>query len=85
VASLAGRFSKVLADAGRDPATVDRYLSLDSGGYALSSAGRFVDAVGRAAELGFTDVVTHWPRPSGVYAGSEAVLEEVAALLPTLR
>ena len=24
----------------------------------------FADAVGRAAELGFTDVVTHWPRAS---------------------
>jgi len=35
--------------------------------------------VGRAAELGFTDVVTHWPRPSSRYEGDEAVLEEVAA------
>jgi hypothetical protein len=29
--------------------------------------------------LGFTDVIVHWPRPSGVYAGDPAVLDEVAA------
>jgi hypothetical protein len=64
----------------------DRYLSLDSQQYSLSSAAAFEDAVGRAAELGFTDVITHWPRAEGVYAGSEAVLEEVAAeVIPRLR
>ena len=42
--------------------------------------------MGRAAELGFNDVITHWPRPSSWYAGDEAVLEEVAAdVLPGLR
>jgi hypothetical protein len=56
------------------------YLSLDaSGTFALSSAACFADAVGRAAELGFTDVFTHWPRPSGWYAGDESVLETVVA------
>jgi hypothetical protein len=64
----------------------DRYLSLDSQRYSLSSAAAFEDTVGRAAELGFTDVITHWPRAEGVYAGSEAVLEEVAAeVIPRLR
>lgn len=82
VAALVGRLDDELAAAGRAPADLDRYLSLDSGGYALASAGAFEDAVGRAAELGFTDVVTHWPRAEGVYAGSEAVLEEVASRLP---
>jgi hypothetical protein len=37
---------------------------------------------GRAGDLGFTDVITHWPRPDGVYAGDVAVLEEVASRLP---
>jgi hypothetical protein len=59
---------------------VDRYLSLDAAPvFSLSSAGYFAEAVGRAGELGFTDVLTHWPRPSGWYAGDEAVLEAVAA------
>ena len=28
---------------------------------------------------GFTDVITHWPRADGVYAGSEDVLVEAAS------
>ena len=64
----------------------DRYLSLDSPQFALSSVAAFEDAVGRAAALGFTDVITHWPRADGVYAGTEDVLEEVAAeVIPRLR
>jgi hypothetical protein len=47
--------------------------------FSLSSVAAFADAAGRAAELGFTDVLTHWPRPSGWYAGSEDTLEAVAA------
>jgi alkanesulfonate monooxygenase SsuD/methylene tetrahydromethanopterin reductase-like flavin-dependent oxidoreductase (luciferase family) len=85
VAELVRRFEDVASEAGRPPSDVDRYLSLDSGGYALESVDAFEDAVGRARVLGFTDVVTHWPRPSGVYAGSEAVLEAAATRLPDLR
>jgi alkanesulfonate monooxygenase SsuD/methylene tetrahydromethanopterin reductase-like flavin-dependent oxidoreductase (luciferase family) len=82
VAALVRRLEDTLAAAGRDPGSVDRYLSLDSGGaYSLQSIGAFDDAVGRAAELGFTDVISHWPRPEGIYAGSESVLDEVAARL----
>jgi alkanesulfonate monooxygenase SsuD/methylene tetrahydromethanopterin reductase-like flavin-dependent oxidoreductase (luciferase family) len=74
------RFTDALIAAGRDPDRVPRYLSLDaSGHYALRSADCFADAVGRAADLGFTDVITHWPRPDGPYAGDELVLEAVAA------
>jgi alkanesulfonate monooxygenase SsuD/methylene tetrahydromethanopterin reductase-like flavin-dependent oxidoreductase (luciferase family) len=86
VAQRAGRLDDALAEAKRTPATVRRYLSLDaSPTYSLSSAACFTDMVGRAAELGFTDVVAHWPRADGVYEGRESVLEEVAAdVLPTL-
>ena len=35
--------------------------------------------VGRAEELGFTDVVVHWPRAESPYRGAVAVLEQVAA------
>lgn len=69
-----------------------RYVLLDSaasfsggrGRTSLSSAAFFTDLVGRVGELGFTDAITHWPRPDAPYEASEAVLEEVAALLPTL-
>ncbi|ASD21594.1 LLM class flavin-dependent oxidoreductase [Cryobacterium sp. LW097] len=82
VAALVHRLEDTLAAADRAPGSLDRYLSLDSGGaYSLESVGAFDDAVGRAGELGFTDVISHWPRPDGIYAGSESVLDEVAARL----
>jgi alkanesulfonate monooxygenase SsuD/methylene tetrahydromethanopterin reductase-like flavin-dependent oxidoreductase (luciferase family) len=77
---LGGRLDAALAKAGRDPATLERHLNLDSSPqFALSSVGAFEDLVGRAAELGFTDVITHWPRPDGPYAGDLTVLEAVAS------
>jgi alkanesulfonate monooxygenase SsuD/methylene tetrahydromethanopterin reductase-like flavin-dependent oxidoreductase (luciferase family) len=86
VRTLSGRLDDAAARAGRDAATIDRYLSIDSGGrFSLESVGAFEDTVGRAGELGFTDVVAHWPRAEGIYAGSESVLEEVAARLDSLR
>ena len=86
VARLRERFDEALAEAGRDPGAVNRYLNLDSAPVSsMSSADAFTDAAGRAAELGFTDVVAHWPRAGGWYAGSEKVLETVAGLLPKLR
>lgn len=86
VAELSERMDRTLEQAGRDPATLDRYLSLDSAPvFSLTSAGFLAEQVTRAARLGFTDVVTHWPRASSWYAGDEAVLVEAAALLPELR
>ena len=86
VRSAKDRFEAALAQAGRPVDAVDRYLNLDSSPVlSMSSADAFVDAVGRAAELGFTDVVAHWPRASSWYAGSEKILETVAGLLPALR
>ena len=83
---LVQRLDEACAAAGRDPSTISRTLSLDAEArYSLASVGAFEDAVGRAAELGYTDVVVHWPREHGLYAADEAVLDEVAARLPALR
>jgi alkanesulfonate monooxygenase SsuD/methylene tetrahydromethanopterin reductase-like flavin-dependent oxidoreductase (luciferase family) len=78
-------YEDALAAAGRDDAP-PRYLLLDSAPHAtaagrtsLSSVAFFTDLVGRAGELGFTDVVTHWPRDEEPYAAPLAVLEAVAA------
>ena len=80
ISELAKRLDDAADAAGRDPLTIDRYLSLDSEAfYSLTSAAAFDDAAGRAAELGFTDVIAHWPRRDGLYAGSEDVLADVAA------
>jgi alkanesulfonate monooxygenase SsuD/methylene tetrahydromethanopterin reductase-like flavin-dependent oxidoreductase (luciferase family) len=83
VAEVSARFSEAEAAAGR---SLGRYLNLDSSPvFSLSSTEAFTDAVGRAAELGFTDVMTHWPRRSSWYAGDEKLLESVAPMLPRLR
>lgn len=80
-------FDQRLDAAGRDRASIQRYLSLDSAPvFSLASVEAFRDAAGRAAELGFTDIVTHWPRSSSPYEGREAVLEQVASdVLPGLQ
>jgi len=82
VATLAARLDDAAEGAGRDPHSLDRYLSLDSeAAYSLASIDAFDDMTGRAAEIGFTDVISHWPRRDGIYAGSEEVLVEAASRL----
>jgi alkanesulfonate monooxygenase SsuD/methylene tetrahydromethanopterin reductase-like flavin-dependent oxidoreductase (luciferase family) len=88
IASLASRFDETAArsdeaaervDGVAAGAGMDRYLVLDATGHGpVTSAAEFVDEAGRAAELGFTDVLIHWPRPEGWYAGDEATLEAIA-------
>ena len=82
VAGLARIFEDAATTARRDPSKLRRYLNLDSAPVlSVSSLDAFTDAAGRATELGFTDVVVHWPRPSRVYAGDEKVLDEIAGTL----
>ncbi len=86
LAGLVERFEGALVDAGVESGARDRYLSLDTGPeFSMSSVDTLRRGVERAAALGFTDVVVHWPRPDGVYAGDEGVLREVAEALPELR
>ncbi len=87
LSELSRRLDDGLAKAGRDSATFDRYLNLDSSPqFALSSVSVFEEMTGRAGALGFTDVITHWPRPDGPYAGDLGVLESVASqVIPKLR
>jgi alkanesulfonate monooxygenase SsuD/methylene tetrahydromethanopterin reductase-like flavin-dependent oxidoreductase (luciferase family) len=87
LAVLGRRLDEALGAAGRDSATLERHLNLDSSPqFALCSVGAFEEMAGRAGELGFTDVITHWPRPVGPYAGDVAVLEAVAThVIPQFR
>ena len=86
LAALVDQADAVLRAAGRDPSTVDRLLSLDGAPvFSLASFDTLAEGVERAAGLGFTDVVTHWPRAEGVYAGSAEVLAEVASRLGELQ
>lgn len=85
-ADKAARFEEVVA--AHDPGARDgmegfaRYLNLEARTADFSSAEEVVDAAGRAAALGYTDVVIGWPRPDGPMAGDPALLEAVAARLP---
>jgi hypothetical protein len=67
----------------RNPHSTRRFLILDPrcSTYSLSTVDYFVRAVDRAKGLGFTDVLTHWPRESSWFAGDEAVREEAMAEL----
>ena len=87
VAELAALFDGIVVENDGVADTAPRYLSLDSAPvFSLTSVGAFTDAAGRAAELGFTDIVIHWPRSTGPYAGRETVLEQVVSdVLPGLR
>lgn len=77
VGEFAARMDDVVAASGRT-APLGRVLSLDSGGYSLDSVARYEDQLARAEALGFTDVVVHWPRRDGIYAGDESILEDIA-------
>ncbi|WP_445258866.1 LLM class flavin-dependent oxidoreductase [Nocardioides aurantiacus] len=71
---------------GGDGSAYPRYLNLDSSPrFSLESAELFAEMTGRAAELGFTDVITHWPRAEAPYAGREGTLEQVASRFDALR
>lgn len=86
LARMVQTFDEVATAQGRDPSDVDRYLNVDASPlFSLTSLAVLEDAVGRAAALGFTDLVVHWPRAEGVYAGDERVLEEAASRLDELR
>ncbi len=87
VGELAERFEATLDEAGRDRASVERVLSLDAAPtFSLVSVDHFTECVGRARELGFTEVVTHWPVPGApVYDAPETIVDDVAAVLPSLR
>lgn len=87
VEALTRTFDRTLDELGRAPHEVRRYLSLDAAPvYSLSSVQTFRDAVARAEELGFTDVVVHWPRAGEPYEGHESVLEGIAErVLPEIQ
>jgi alkanesulfonate monooxygenase SsuD/methylene tetrahydromethanopterin reductase-like flavin-dependent oxidoreductase (luciferase family) len=80
VAGLARQFDQVLDAAGRDPSSIDRMLSVDAAPtFALVSVGYFEEVAGRAAALGFTDIVVHWPVPGAArYDAPQSMVEAIA-------
>lgn len=84
VQAIRGQIDK-LADAcagiGRDVAELDKILLT---GFTpdrtrpLESVDAFVDFAGRHAELGFTDLVIHWPIPDSDFAADQKIFERIA-------
>lgn len=74
------RFEQACHDTGRNPAEPARLIVADSRDRRpLVSLEAFRDAVGHYTDLGFTDLVVHYPRPDQPYQADPAVLEQIAA------
>ena len=64
---------------GRSPATIDKVLLHGlASDRALDSVDAFVEWAGWYQELGFTEVVIHWPIPDSVFASDPDVFERIA-------
>jgi alkanesulfonate monooxygenase SsuD/methylene tetrahydromethanopterin reductase-like flavin-dependent oxidoreductase (luciferase family) len=73
------RIDEICSETGRDPASLKRLVLLGFRERPLASIEAFRDVLGRHAELGFTDLVVHWPRTDEPFRADRAVLEQIAA------
>lgn len=66
--------------AGRDVTELEKvFVHGTVADHALDSVDAFVDWAGRRAELGFTELVLHWPVPDSVFESDPAVFEKLAS------
>ncbi|MGS2589048.1 LLM class flavin-dependent oxidoreductase [Streptomyces hebeiensis] len=77
-----GKLDKACTDIGRDVAEMDKILltgfTPERSGL-LESVDAFVDFAGRHQEIGFTEIVLHWPIPDSDFAADQSVFESIAA------
>jgi alkanesulfonate monooxygenase SsuD/methylene tetrahydromethanopterin reductase-like flavin-dependent oxidoreductase (luciferase family) len=77
----AERLAEACAAEGRP--VEERVLLVDSTrAAALRSVGAFVDFAGAHAELGFTEIVLHWPVPDSIFEADPATFERIATEAP---
>jgi alkanesulfonate monooxygenase SsuD/methylene tetrahydromethanopterin reductase-like flavin-dependent oxidoreductase (luciferase family) len=78
VAEQMGRLDDACAAIGRDPASLDRLVltgpTLAPG---VGSVEEFAETSGRYGDVGVTDLVVHWPRPTPPYAADLATFERI--------
>jgi alkanesulfonate monooxygenase SsuD/methylene tetrahydromethanopterin reductase-like flavin-dependent oxidoreductase (luciferase family) len=73
------QLARVCGSLGRDIADLDRVLvHHPTPTDPLASVGAFVDWAGECADLGFTELVLHWPVPESVFATDLKVFEAIA-------
>ena len=74
------RIDDACSEVGHDPATLRRLVLtgvlLDAG---VSSVESFTATRDAYEAVGVTDLVVHWPRRDGVYAGDEAAFETMCS------
>ena len=87
VADQTAQFRRACAAARRDADQVERiFVSTGWAGDPLASPRACLELAERYAAVGITELVLHWPRAHGVYAGDPAVLQGIAAkVLPRIR
>ncbi|MCX5398215.1 LLM class flavin-dependent oxidoreductase [Streptomyces sp. NBC_00102] len=76
-----GKLGTACAAAGRDVAELDKILLTaftPDRNRPLESVDAFVDFAGRHQELGFTELVVHWPVPDSDFDTDPAVFERIA-------
>ncbi|MCW2811657.1 MAG: class flavin-dependent oxidoreductase [Friedmanniella sp.] len=78
------QFEELLAARSGPAPAPDRYLNLELRTGAVTSVERLRDDVGRAAALGFTDVVYAYPRPGKPFRAPESLLDVMAGELSAL-
>lgn len=79
------KLADACAAAGRDVTELDKILLTGftpDRGRPLESLDAFVDFAGRHQELGFTDIVIHWPIPDSDFASEVKVFERIALEAP---
>lgn len=79
------RLAQACAESGRDVADLDKIMLTGftpDGGRPLESVDAFVDFAGRYRDLGFTELVVHWPIPDSMFAADQAVFERIAVEAP---
>ncbi|MEU3841567.1 LLM class flavin-dependent oxidoreductase [Streptomyces sp. NPDC028635] len=75
------KLSEACAAIGRDVAGMDKVLLTGftpDRSRPLESLDAFVDFAGRHRELGFTEIVIHWPIPDSDFAADQKVFEDIA-------
>jgi alkanesulfonate monooxygenase SsuD/methylene tetrahydromethanopterin reductase-like flavin-dependent oxidoreductase (luciferase family) len=81
----AEKLAEACTAVGRDVTELDKILLTGftpDRGRPLESLDAFVDFAGRHRELGFTDIVIHWPIPDSDFASDVKVFERIAMEAP---
>ncbi|MGP3924537.1 LLM class flavin-dependent oxidoreductase [Streptomyces sp. 8N616] len=73
------RLSEACAEIGRSSDELEKILLTGfTPDRPLDSFDAFVDFAGAHAELGFTEIVLHWPIPDSIFAADQKVFERIA-------